>query len=149
MKRSEASVAESRLRVAQITNRGDAEARRHSTKKFRVPAAPEIEKFVGSAMGSAFGAPTSVLASPFAMPSARSVAFVRIGVTAARCRPSQPVAMRGSRGFPTSMNRWASKCDRDGSIDPVACTTRRLPAWYAGSSPPIACGNAKFSSSAR
>ena len=76
-------------------------------------------------IGSVRGAPTSVLANPFEMPSARSGASVRMGVDVARWRPSQPVTTVVSAGLPTSMKRCASKCEREGLVDPVAWTTRR------------------------
>ena len=55
------------------------------------------------AIGSVFGAPTSVFCRPAATPMPRSSASGFIGGMLMRCRPSQPVTRFASTGLPTSM----------------------------------------------
>ncbi len=109
----------------------------------RVLEVPERPKFAGSGIGSVSGAPTSVWGRPKANPMPRSAASTCIGGRLARCRPSQPVTTLRSPGLPISMKNCASKCDRDGSVEPVACTMSSCPDWYAGSSDAIAVGSPK------
>ena len=104
----------------------------HCARAEAVVPLPPMVKLAGFGIGSDFGPPDSVCGRPPVKLRPRNGALARSGALVARCRPSQPPPMRGSRGLPTSMYRCASKCDRELSTDPVACATSKSPLVYAG-----------------
>ena len=113
----------------------------------RVAVAPDSPNVAGSEIGSVFGAPMSVFCKPLEKPNARNGASVRMGD--AGQVPAQPPRHDRRITWLTDLDELLRvEVGARGSTEPVAWTTSELPAWYAGMSPCIACGNAKKLSSA-